>query len=339
MWQVEGQDHAVRQLSAGIVSGRLSHAYLLAGPPQVGKGTLALNLAQAVNCLSDASERPCGACRQCQRIALAQHADVRTIGLEQADGNRKEIGIDEVRDLEHQAHLEPYEGAYRVFIFDGAESMSEAAANALLKTLEEPPPQCLLVLVSSNEDALLPTIRSRCRRIELVPLPEDAVIRYLVERQDAGEDDAATLARLSQGRLGWAVTALRDPMVMQRRDTELERIASLMDGTLEQRFYAAADVATLFYRDRAQAKAVLDLWLGWWRDLLLLKEGAPDHLYNQDHREDLERRAQSYSAGQVAGYIARIRGTVTALEHNANARLALEVLMLQMPRAGAPAGA
>ena len=171
MWRVYGQDSLLRRLEAELREGRTAHAYLLAGPPHVGKMTLAINLAQALNCLEDRGE-PCGDCVHCTRIASGQHADVRIVGVRRSgDGPaRTVIGIGDVKDALRQVNLNPYEGRRTVVIFDEAETMSEEAANALLKTLEEPPPQTLLILLTSQEDRLLPTIKSRCSRIEEIPL-------------------------------------------------------------------------------------------------------------------------------------------------------------------------
>ena len=209
---------------------------------------------------------------------------VRLIGLrrlEEGASRRREIPIAEVRSVTNQSHLKPYEGDSRVFIFEDAETMSEEAANALLKTLEEPPPQTLLILLTSQEDRLLPTIKSRCSRIELKPMAEDPLIRYLEQERDVEAEQARLLARLSKGCLGWAITALEDPLVMERRATELDRLIGLLGATVEQRFHAASDVASLYYRDREEALETLDIWLSWWRDLLVLCEAGPEWVYNR----------------------------------------------------------
>ena len=201
MWQVYGQDHVLRQLEASLKQGRQAHAYLLSGPPHVGKMTLAINLAQGVNCLRGPGE-PCGECAQCTRISMGQHADVQVVGLAQGESGsptRTVIGIAEVKEVLARVHLKPFEGASSVIIFDSAELMSEEAANALLKTLEEPPPQVLILLLTADEDSILPTIRSRCRRLSLRPLPKDQLTDVLVAKYQATPEEADLMARLSRG--------------------------------------------------------------------------------------------------------------------------------------------
>ena len=338
MWHIIGQQPALQTLESALATGRLSHAYLIVGPPHVGKTTLALDLARAVNCVSTDSAAPCQNCPQCRRISAGHHADVRLIGIrrqEEGAPRRREISIAEVRSVTNQSHLKPYEGAYRVFIFEDAETMSEAAANALLKTLEEPPPQTLLILLTSQEDRLLPTIRSRCSRIELKPMAEQPLSRYLEKERGLDADEAHLLARLSKGCLGWALTALEDPLVLERRATELDRLIGLLGSTIEQRFHAASDVAGLYYRDRDEALETLDIWLSWWRDLLVLRESGPEWVYNRDYAEKLDDWKDAYTAAQIAAFIAAMSKTLDALNSNVNARLGLESLMLSLPT---PAG-
>ena len=336
MWHVRGHEPSLRQIDKSLREGRFAHAFLLVGPAHVGKRTLAINMAQTVNCLSP-EDAPCGECNQCRHIASAQHADVRVIGVQKEgeDGpSRREIGIGDVREVQHQASLKPYEGSCRVFIFDGAEYMSEEAANALLKTLEEPPPQVLIVLLTSQEEALLPTIRSRCRRLELKPLPLSEVEKELVDVYSIDQEDAKKLARLSMGCLGWAISALNDSSIMETRNEEMERISQLSVASLEDRFSYASDLASLFSRARDRAREVLYLWLRWWRDLLLIREGAEEFVYNIDWADTLRIRASGLTTAQIVDFIRAILRTREALEDNANARLALEVLMLSLPEGG-----
>ena len=332
MWQIRGYDHLLKQIDRRLREGRHSHAYMLIGPPQVGKGTLAVNMAQAVNCLSP-TDAPCGECSQCVRIASGQHADVRTISVRRdGDGpSRKEIGIDDVRDIQRQASLKPYEGRQRVFIFDGAEDLSEEAANALLKTLEEPPPQVLLILVATTEGTLLPTIRSRCQRLEMKALPVEQVARELTVSHELAGEKADLLSRLSMGKLGWAISAITDPSTLEKRDEEMEKISRMSGASLEERFDYASGLASLHSKNREAAGEVLQLWLRWWRDLLLIKEGVGPYVTNVDLTSTLQTAADRLDTAEVVEFTRAILATIDALAHNANSRLALEVLMLGLP--------
>ena len=337
VWQVHGQDHILRQLGSSLAQGRLAHAYLLVGPRHVGKMTLAINLAQAVNCQSGMGE-PCADCAQCQRIAKGQHPDVRVVAPGYATGysnegraNRTVIGIDDVKEVLRSVNLNPFEGARSVIIVDGAEGMSVEAANALLKTLEEPPPLVMFLLLASDADLLLPTIRSRCQVFGLLPLARPVMLERLINEHQTTEADAERLFRYSRGCLGWALRALTDHQVLEQRQADVERMEETLEAGLETRFAYANEVATLFGSDRETARELLFLWLRWWRDLLLIKEGAEEFLRNIDQLEVLRNQAIGLSTPQIVGFIKCLVATIDALDRNAGARLALECLMLNLP--------
>ena len=331
-WTIRGQEHLTRVLDQGLGQGQLAHAYLLVGPPHVGKATLALQLAQAVNCLGE--DPPCGQCPQCRRIERGIHPDVQRIAPTQDERTGRlhtEIRIDQVRAIERAIALQPYEGRYRVFIFDGAEKLSPDAANALLKTLEEPPAHVLLLLTATEEEALLPTIRSRCQRLELRPLPEDKLVAMLAGEHGVTPEDARLLARISGGKMGWAVSAVANPRLLEERQRRLETLLSVVDGGLERRFQYAQELAQQFGRDRNAVREEMGFWLLWWRDLLVLMQQAPEMVVNVDWRQTLEDRARRFQAGEVATVVRELVATLERLEQNANPRMTLDVLMLTLP--------
>ena len=333
MWTIFGQDHLLKRLEPTLQRRRQSHAYLLSGPPHVGKMAMAINLSQAVNCL-EGPGAPCGTCTQCTRIAAGLHADISILVPGQGEEGRSPktvIGIDAIKELIHRVSLNPYEGSSSVVIIDGAESMSDDAANALLKTLEEPPPQVMFLLLTANEGAVLPTIRSRCQSMVLVPLSRDAMVQRLVSGHQTTPEQAEHLFRLSRGCLGWAIGALDDAQVLEQRQADLEKLQETLDAGLETRFTYANEIATLFGSDRDAAKDLLALWLRWWRDLLLIKEGAEEFLHNSDHSDSLRNQASGLSTAEIVQFINRLMQTLSNLDSNVNPRLAMEVMMLNLP--------
>ena len=326
MWQIVGHERAVSLLDNSLKGEKLPHAYLFVGPKHVGKMTLALNLAQALNC--DDEDKPCGQCRQCLRIAAGRHADVQVIAV----NDRTEIGIDHIREMQHEASLMPFEGRNRVFIIDGAEHLSHEASNCLLKTLEEPPPNVNIILLTVNERLLLPTVLSRCQRLELRPLSTSVVEQALIHRWGVPQERAGVLARLSSGCLGWAVAAASDEGLFSERGERLATLIHLTTMGRGERFTYAAELARQFSSDRESVQEVLSLWLGWWRDLMLTKGGSGNFITNVDREEMLHSEAKRYSLAKIKGFIQSLNQAREQLEHNANPRLVLEVLMLTLPR-------
>jgi DNA polymerase-3 subunit delta' len=332
LWQVIGQTRAVSLLQHSLEAGTLAHAYLLVGPPHVGKMTLAINLAQALNC--EATERPCLECVPCQKIASASHADVQVIGLahNEDSAEAKLIGIDQIKQMQHSASLPPFEGNHKVFIIDGAELLSTEAANCLLKTLEEPIGKVIFILLTVSDSLLPATVVSRCQRLELPPLSTAEVASALADSRGIEPQRARLLAGLSHGCLGWALSAAADDSLLQQRHEELNRLLDVIAADYEERFAYVAQLATQFNQNRGSVYGVLDLWLDYWRDLMLVKTGCHDIITNVDRLDGLVEMAKGYRLAQIKTFIESIRAAAEQLRQNANPRLVLEVLMLDIPR-------
>jgi DNA polymerase-3 subunit delta' len=330
MWRVIGQDKILSLLDHSLRTNAIAHAYLLVGPRHVGKGTLAINLAQALNC--DGPEVPCGECRSCQRIREGKHVDVTPIGLD----SRTEIGIDDIRGLQRLANLPPYEGKCKVFIIDEAEYLSTEAANSLLKILEEPPPRVVWLLLVAEEERLLPTIISRCQRLELKPVPSERVQEVLVNSYNVDADKAKLLTQLCHGRVGWALSALEDCDILEQRSQRIDRLASLLTAGLEQRFAYAQELASQFSQDRKAGAEIIEIWFDWWRDLMLANGGCQEAIINVDYGTVLEEQARGLSLSEIKEFLTNLGLLQGAISKNVNPRLALEWLMLTLPRRGNP---
>lgn len=326
MWQVIGQDKILALLGHSLKEDNIAHAYLLVGPRHVGKRTLALNLAQALNC--DDPEPPCGQCHSCHRIFEGKHADVTSLSLD----SKVEIGIDDIRGLQRLANLPPYEGKCKVFIIDEAEYLSTEAANSLLKILEEPPPKVVWLLLAAEERRLLPTIISRCQRLELKPMPSKQIQQILTDSYNVDLDKAKLLARLCHGCLGWALSALADDDLLHQRSQKIDKLASLLTASLEQRFAYAQELAIQFSQTRRSAMEVMDTWLNWWHDLMLIKGSYKEAITNVDYEVILEKQANEMSLKEIKNFTATLCLTEEDISRNVNARLAFESLMLNMPK-------
>jgi DNA polymerase III subunit delta' len=331
MWQVIGQEKAVSLLRHGLEAGKLSHAYLVTGPEHVGKMTLALDLAKALNC--EAADRPCQQCSSCVKIAARRHSDVQVIGLgkNEDSSENKLISIDQIRDIQHAASLPPFEGKHKVFIIDDAALLSPDAANCLLKTLEEPADKVTFILLTVNDKLLLPTVTSRCQRMELAPMPLAAETAALVARLNIEPERARLLAGLSHGCPEWAIVAANDDSLVQQHNDQFNDMLAVIGADYEERFAFSARLATQFAKDRGAVYGILNLWRDYWRDLILLKLDRPELITNSDRQAEMAASARAYGLGQVKDFINSIQSAETRLNLNANPRLVLDVLMLDIP--------
>jgi DNA polymerase-3 subunit delta' len=316
-----GHDWAVSLLLRSVEQGHASHAYLFTGIDHIGKSTLARILAQALNCV----EQPgfCDQCRACKLIVAGKHPDLHLVAPE---GNA--LKIDQVRALQHDLALAPMEGRYRVAILEGMDRATPEASNALLKTLEEPPAHVVVVLIAPEAELLLPTIVSRCQLIALRPLSVETVRAALVERWKVDGERAETLAHLSGGRLGWAVMATLDESLLARRAQWLDDLMRLTGQGHVERFAYAEILSS----DPRAARETLRLWQTWWRDVMLLASGSDSMLTNSDHRETLRAHARRFGVDRARAAASRLAQALWQLDHNANARLAIEVLLLDLPK-------
>ena len=321
-WQIIGHDWAVTLLQQGLAADRVTHAVLFTGPPKIGKTQLALALAQALNCRQAAP--PCGQCSSCRKIQQRVHPDVRVIEGEGAGGS---IKIDQVRALQREAVLSPYEGKHRVYVLRRMDLASTEAANSLLKTLEEPPAHVVLVLTAVRAEALPATVVSRCQRLDLRPAARQVLEAFLLE-QGLSAEKAKLLARLSAGRVGWAVEASRDQALLQQRQERLDQLVGLLSADRVERLEFAQRAS----QDPLASRALLELWMVWWRDLFLVHGQGKQHLVNVDRRGELEWVAGQSTLPEVWTALNALQETAARLEANVNGRLAWEGLLLQLPR-------
>lgn len=317
---IVGHEQIITQLHHAIGSNRIAGAYLFAGIAGVGKETVAIHFAKSINCLG-VGDAPCGDCISCRKTDAGNHPDTQIVSPAGAW-----IRIDQIRELQKRIIYRPLEGVRKIVILREAERMNLEAANCLLKTLEEPPAESVLILLTTNLDALLPTIRSRCQIIKFNPLPPNELGRYLVERFHLGEREALSVATRAGGAVGKALTHLesheaKESEADRNSDEEIPEILTSTDSL------AAFRIAE-HYGDNPDR---LDTLVEWYRDLLLLHQNAPtDLLTHIYHVDALKQLVPRYSRYRLQSAIKTVFETKSALVRNVNATLALEVMTLKL---------
>jgi DNA polymerase-3 subunit delta' len=329
-WNIYGHDWAVDYLRAGLRYGRTRQAYLITGTPSIGKTTFAQAFAAALNCTnSDVEARPCGECRSCRLMASGNHPDVM---YSETDPTTGALKIETLRDVMRRLSLKPYDARYRIAIVGNFEKARGQAQDAILKTLEEPPPYAVLMLLANSTETTLATIQSRCQTVYLRPVASDVIQSTLMERFGSIEEKASLLARLCGGRIGWAISAAHDDAVLDQRSAALEMLENALTQSRRERFALADGLSK--DKDKAPLKALLDLWQTYWRDLLLMSLGNPVKPVNIDRIEALERFSRVIDPDAIAKALKATQRAHNLIENtNVNVRLLLEVLMLDYPAA------
>ena len=328
-WNIVGHEHAINTLRRALLAQRVRHAYLFTGPEHIGKALLAQRFAQTLLCTGGADTReapqnPCNACLSCRKVMHGNHPDVHYISR---PSDKQFILIEQVRALQADAARKTLEGRRNIFIIQGMHEMNVQAANCLLKTLEEPEPDVVLLLTAPDPGLLLPTILSRVQQVPMQLLTTNQIKSALVERWNIEPDEANLIAALAAGRMGWAVQAVEDEDMLAERQAQLETLAKLSTAGKVQRF----DVAQRLSADSDKLHGILELWLLWWRDMVLAANNCLDLIVNVDMQGIIQNQAAKVGAAESQRMVRAILGTMEALDQNVNARVALEVLMLDLP--------
>jgi len=326
---VIGHEQPKLFLQAALQSGRLAHALLFHGEDRIGKRLVAKVLAQAVNCEASPALSPpdaCGICRSCHQIDIGSHPDVTTIEATSGKGE-----TDQTREIESRFIYRPLIGTRKIVILDNADLLRHEAANALLKTIEEPPPDSLIILVSAQPELLLPTIRSRCQELRFAPLAIGLVKDILVQQRRLSDRDARFLAMVSGGRIGLALEADVDALRAERANF----LALVSPQSLES-VGALLGVAEAMAKSE-ESEAALGWLAGWFRDLAIVKVGSdPDRLLNTDCLDDLQRFATQLTLEKILELADFVETMEKGLERNLNKQLMLEGLLLRLRAALQP---
>lgn len=319
--EIVGHEKQLEALRQSLVSGRLHHAYLFIGPDGIGKRTLALALAQAIHCAELESDF-CGNCGACRAIQTGNHADVRVL---EPLSNKKDISIQQVRELEKTLSFRSFSGRRKMAIIDPATSMNWPAQNALLKTLEEPPQGCILILLASNVGGLLPTVRSRVFALSFTSLPRQLMVSFLISRRGKTREQAEVLAALTMGSLG-AVSRFDKEKMIEKRLDWMKTLVSLRAGD----YRAALSAAEALAGNREETLKFLEWAELWYHDLLTFRAAhAPDKILNVDMLPQIEEHSARIEADDLFSLLSKTGEASQLIQRNLNRRMVIEDLLLR----------
>lgn len=324
--QIVGQQRPIEALRRALATDRLPHALLFSGPRGVGKVTTARALALRLNCSAPHELDACGACSACRKVIGGHHPDVITVAPDGAF-----IKVDQVRQLQEQLGYAPHEGQWRVVIVDGAELLHASAANALLKSVEEPRPRNVFVLVTAAAHRVASTLVSRCQRLRFTPLAVPVLLAALRAHERAAAHSADALQRvavLGEGSVGQALALLDDPALEQAQQAADSVLRAAEDGGMLSVFQIAAEVSG----ERALLPQTLELLALRLRDLLLLASGSDESqlLSNSEIQPTLTARARGLGSRALLQQLRAVQQAQAALAGNANAALTLEALTVAL---------
>ena len=317
--EIYGHKKQIAILKSAMANERIAHAYLFYGMEGIGKRTTAAVFAKVLNC--GEANPPCGVCPSCRKAAHKTHPDIISIA---AEGQFIKIGA--VKALQEQMKFRPGEGRRRVFIVEAADRMNAAAANALLKTLEEPTAGNILLLTTSRPHALPMTILSRCQHLRFAPLPQEDVARFLEEKQSLAADAAMVLAASSGGSIGKALEMNKENSLVQRNGI-LEYLKTDDPADLLRRLAFAGRLG----EEREEILEHLRVLRTCYRDALVYREtGEVQRLIYRDRDEILRTLAGRLPGRLLLSNIAAVESAMGAIEQNANKTLTLESMVVKL---------
>lgn len=317
--EIVGHERIVEVFRRSVRSGKISHSYIFEGVPGCGRRKTALALIQAIYCQA-VDDDACGVCPACRKVTGGNHGDIHFV---EPLPDKRDISIDQLREIQRELSLRPYEAPRKACIMEPAERMSVNAANSLLKTLEEPPGNAIIILLTENADMLLTTIRSRCQLIRFSPLsPEN--IRLLLVRNGMAPDSADLLAPMAEGSMQRAVELDNDAL-SARRELLLTHLSALTLGRIASVFDTAEELAG----NRDETLESLDLLLSLARDVVYLHAGS-SQIVNTSVRPALEAFAARCTMDGALQMLGSITETRRAVQRNANNKLALDCLFMRM---------
>ncbi|MFA5107376.1 MAG: AAA family ATPase [Patescibacteria group bacterium] len=329
-WPIIGHRENIKYLSQCVSTQNVVPAYLFHGPLHLGKTATAQTFIQMLLCTNE-ERRPCGACENCQKLINRSHPDVAFL---EKEVDKKNISIDDIREkIIHRLQLSSFFNSYKVALINGAEYLSTDAANSLLKTLEEPTKNTLIILIANRLENLPRTVISRCQLIEFRPVSTDDVLTFIQKEQPTiDRTSALAIARLSAGRPGLAWQYLHIPELLEERKAQVNDFLSYLQADLPSKFsYIGELTAGPSYQESVDSVSVtIGIWQNVLRDIILLHYQLMPFTVNYFTRDSLEQAKKKYTPKVLGDFVKQLQLIQKSLRFNINPRLALENFFLQL---------
>ncbi len=322
-----GQEQIREHLQNALSTGKISHAYIINGEKSSGKEFIAKVFAMALQCDEEGDE-PCQKCHSCRQALSGNHPDIIYVTHEKPNA----IGVDDIRaQVNNDVAIKPYSGPYKVYIMNEAEKMTPQAQNAILKTLEEPPAYAVFLLLTSNVDSLLPTIISRCVVLNMKPVPDELVKKYLMEQMQVPDYKAEVCVAFARGNVGKAKALASSEDFENVKSEALSLLKYIRDMELSEIIAAIKKIMEY----KLEINDYLDICAIWYRDVLLFKAtNDVNHLIFREEIQTIRKTAQRSSYEGIETVIEALEKAKKRLDANVNFELTMELLMLTIQENG-----
>jgi len=337
-WPVIGHENIKKILQKGLDARNVGHAYLFWGPGKVGKTYLAKLFAQSLICdnfkkkdLPADAVLPCGKCDSCKQFEHGIYPDVNILEREQKEKTEElkaNISVDQVRELIDKINKRAFQNSFKVAIIPEAETLGIEASNSLLKTLEEPTVQTVIILIAKNKDLILPTVQSRCQIMKFSPIKRDDIFDFLLAK-NANREEALEYASLAQGRPTVAIKMLNDGDARQKYFEELNTWLDVLPQNIAERF----KFADKYFKTEPDRDTIIDSFQQLsviFRDLLLIKKYQTDLVAHVREKKKLETLAQKFSEQELCRSLIEIEKAKKLIRQNVTPKLVLEGLLVNM---------
>ena len=335
-WDIVGNEQIVKYLQDSIINNKLSHAYLFLGPSKIGKKELALNFSKSILCYNyhllkneKKDKYPCNSCIHCFQFDKGIHPDINILAREYNEKTEKlkqNISIEQIRDIQEKLNQKAFLNLKKIAIIEEAEALSEAGSNSLLKTLEEPKSDTIIILLSAKQDSLLSTIKSRCQIFKMKPVAREKIYDYLISKGSL-RDLAKEISSFSLGNLKSAKDSFQNAEALQKRDETVKKFIKILEGRLYEKMQIIDEL--VLGSDKSAIIQCIDVWQTVLRDLALIKLFLENDVANIKNIEKLKEMAQKLDIYKIAFLLDKLNQSKDNIERNVNSNLALENFALE----------